>query len=100
MCTVSAQSSKRKKPIWADKQCWTAMKRKQNALRYYQRHRTHEALISYQESSESVKTEVERAVRQFEEKLAANAKYDSKSGIMLTQNAKAARRLVLSAQTG
>ena len=76
---IRATSTKRRKPKWADKHCWIALKKQQNAHRAYIRHRTHESLLKYRNKSEEASREVRRAVYNYELKLATNAKYDSKS---------------------
>lgn len=72
-------SPKRQRPIWADNSAYRAIKAQQNARRNHQRMRTGLSLESYRAASVRASFEIDRSVKRFEQRLAAEAKFDSKS---------------------
>jgi hypothetical protein len=67
------------KPAWADSVAWKAMKRQENAFRWFKRSGTGRALDGYTIASDIAASAIRCSVKKFELLLAENIKSDSKS---------------------
>jgi len=78
-CEVPGQSRRRRRPVWMNERALGKIRKKKEAFDRYKRTREGEDYLEYAKARNSVKSEVRKAVRDYEKEVAKQSKRNPKA---------------------